>query len=1232
MTLTAATTILGDKYTVIRELGRGAFAHVWLAQDNAVGGPVAIKELRRSEFSQSEFDEQFRRFQREARIGRSLRHPNIVEVYTVEQWDGDILLVMEYVPGETLAERLARQGTLSLEADAEIGIQLCDALEAVHSHSLSIVHRDMKPSNVLLAEGAGGGLLAKLTDFGLAQLAGESGGSTGRRQHHPGTPSYMAPEQEVSAGELSGNADLYALGLTLGEALTGQRMKRRLLDGESNEEILAGQPAWLIEALARATHENRRERYQRAGNFKKTLEDGLKGWIEAREREKQKAAELERQARMAGLYAALTTGLKAGKWAEAIQGADEILALDPGYRDAARLRARAQAGLRAKQEQTAATRQKEARLATLYREAEAASQAGDWAAVLACCRAIEGLQAGYRDVTRLRAEAEEALRRRQEQQTRAAAAYGEARRLLRRKQYQAALDKLGEVRKLDPAHPDIQRVAERAQAGLAAPPRPPWWIPPLHLLRRAARPVGVLLVLVLLGVAIWRVAPLAWTAVSATMTRQAMATGTPISTQTSTTTPSLTPSRTPMPIDTPIAPTLTDTPTYTVTSTVTATETGTPTPSVTPTVTPSATLSTTRSATPTTPTPSGPTFTVSQPVVNVREGPGTSYQKIGTLKQGDTYEVTGRNAAGDWWQFDYGGKVGWVSDSVAPGNGQAAAVRTVVPPTLMPQPTPTPAVGIGSTTTSRVDGMTMVLVPQGSFQMGGKGWYSTSEEALKYGASFAPQHEVYLDDFWIDQTEVTNAMYRKCEHAGACSAPKSNPSETSDGYYTNASYDNYPVIFVSWFDAERYCRWAGRRLPTEAEWEKAARGPNGPKGLRDLREGELGPAGCNCCLMIKNSPEGGCSPGHTTPVGSYSGFYSPYGALDLIGNVWEWVADWFDGTYYQHSPSNNPQGPDRGPYHALRGTAWNNIETRYEFIERLYNPPEDSNDSIGFRCAMSASHAIPSSIRTPIATTSPTANPTKGAAANTRLSGKIAYFLSYQGVARADVQQSGVYVVDLPTNAPIFVGDYSTEPSLSQNGTKLVYIKSDYGGAGDVVVVDLSSWRRDYLSEGQANESPALSSNGSRIAYVNGGAIYIWENGVGRNLTAGTLPTWSPDGAWIAYCGGTRQSIYKIANGGGPAVLLTDIGTAPAWGADHKIVYARDNDIWVMNEDGTGQSPLTTHPGNDYQPAWSPDGTKIIFVSERDGNVELYTMNADGSEQTRLTNTIERETKPSWSR
>src|ERR1700690_331192 len=140
---------------------------------------------------------------------------------------------------------------------------------------------------------------------------------------------------------------------------------------------------------------------------------------------------------------------------------------------------------------------------------------------------------------------------------------------------------------------------------------------------------------------------------------------------------------------------------------------------------------------------------------------------------------------------------------------------TPVPPTFAPTLTPTP--GLGSTYTSPKDGMVIVYVPAGNFPMGSNDGRPDQ----------APVHTVSLDAFWIDQTDATNAMYAKCVDASACKQPADLGSATHDSYFGNSQFDNYPVINVDWNMADTYCKWAGRQLPTEAQWEKAARGPNG---------------------------------------------------------------------------------------------------------------------------------------------------------------------------------------------------------------------------------------------------------------------------------------------------------------------------------------------------------------------------------------------------------------------
>jgi formylglycine-generating enzyme required for sulfatase activity/predicted Ser/Thr protein kinase len=236
---------------------------------------------------------------------------------------------------------------------------------------------------------------------------------------------------------------------------------------------------------------------------------------------------------------------------------------------------------------------------------------------------------------------------------------------------------------------------------------------------------------------------------------------------------------------------------------------------------------------------------------------------------------------------------------------------------------------------ANLDGMPMVYVPPGNFLMG------AADSDPEAGADEKPQHLVYLDAFWIDLTEVTNNMYAKCVKAGACSPPDKESSKTRLGYYGDEHYADYPVIYVSWQDAQDYCSWAGRRLPTEAEWEKAARGTDGwiyPWGNERPN---------SRYLNFNNQV------GDTTPAGFYPPGASPYGAFDMAGNVAEWVADWYSEDAYASSEVRNPSGPETGEYRVLRGGSWFNPPRAVRTTFRLWNLAGLGFETGGFRCARS---------------------------------------------------------------------------------------------------------------------------------------------------------------------------------------------------------------------------------------------------------------------------------------
>ncbi len=240
------------------------------------------------------------------------------------------------------------------------------------------------------------------------------------------------------------------------------------------------------------------------------------------------------------------------------------------------------------------------------------------------------------------------------------------------------------------------------------------------------------------------------------------------------------------------------------------------------------------------------------------------------------------------------------------------------------------------------DGAPLRLIPAGEFLMG------TSLSNRDGGRDEYPERRIFLHAFYIDSLEITNSRYLKFVKAAGHRIPEHPRDKTLtlwQGATVPAAFKDHPVINVDWYDAEAYCAWAERRLPTEAEWERAARGMTGHR----FPWGDTEPTRTLANYLNQWRNGGGLE-----PVGSHPQGASPEGVQDLQGNVWEWVADWYDPHYYEKGPLRNPKGPNEGTRKVMRGSGWESEAPLLRSAHRLSSDPKNRNHSLGFRCALDA--------------------------------------------------------------------------------------------------------------------------------------------------------------------------------------------------------------------------------------------------------------------------------------
>ena len=265
------------------------------------------------------------------------------------------------------------------------------------------------------------------------------------------------------------------------------------------------------------------------------------------------------------------------------------------------------------------------------------------------------------------------------------------------------------------------------------------------------------------------------------------------------------------------------------------------------------------------------------------------------------------------------------------------------------------ATAVLSAQTSRPDVADMSLIPPGTYWMGRSTFFMV--DAVGYferdRQDDYPAHKVDLPAFYIDTYEVTNEDYARLL---AAKQQVKAPWHWAAGRIPR-SQERFPVYNVTWDEATTYCQWAGKRLPTEAEWEKAARGGLERKkfvwgdhgGGAVVFEGAVVPGseGGDAAPMARTSSESPVAVGSYAPNG--------YGLYDMAGNVWEWVGDWYERNYYSISPALNPRGPEKGVYKVMRGGGWSDSDDRWMMPSfRNYTDPVQRAMTIGFRCARSA--------------------------------------------------------------------------------------------------------------------------------------------------------------------------------------------------------------------------------------------------------------------------------------
>ena len=568
------------------------------------------------------------------------------------------------------------------------------------------------------------------------------------------------------------------------------------------------------------------------------------------------------------------------------------------------------------------------------------------------------------------------------------------------------------------------------------------------------------------------------------------------------------------------------------------------------------------------------------------------------------------------------------SETSTPMPSEALATPTM--PANVPSP-PTTAV-LNDVWERPVDGMEMLYVPAGTFLMGsdpGEARTVDNRYIISVEENELPQHAVTLGQFWIDRYEVTLGQLRLFRTDLSEDEWRSFAGRQFGPRGLIDNWENYPAM-ITWPEAWEYCEWVGGSLPTEAQWEYAARGPENfsyPWGNQDVSCELANYSGCSACYTRNNSNEV-CEQEYLSEVARHPFSASWVGAEDMIGNVGEWVQDWYSDDYYSVSPSSNPPGPEFGLEKVLRGGGRLTLPGDLRAAVRFAAEPQNQYAKDGVRCAY-----VPDTPDNVVPTPLPSPTPSSGA------SSQIAFEVD-----------DAIYVMDRDGSNQAPLPAFSAFDSIqdfrwSSDHSKIVVIGNGY----NLYTLNADGSNLQQLLS-QIGNSVSWSPDGEQlVADRNGNLLFITtdpgnvellpllaKEDIEEVLPSGDLSylsdvSWSPDGSLIVFNASSQICVVR-PDGNGLTVLAE--GLFPTWSPDGKqIAYTsmETGNIMIMNADGSNVTPLTASvEGFRSYPSWSPDGDYIIFTEGSDDSSSIYIVNVDGTGLEQLTGDDVRPSRSVW--